>query len=233
MEIPGFSPIRERQAGIFVIDDHPLMREGLAKVVELEPDMQVTGETGQARGAVDRLLDAKPDAVLLDLSLKDGNGLELIKDIRAAGISAPILVLSMHDESLYAERALKAGANGYLMKDEATDQVVEGLRLVLSGEVYLSPRMNRLLLKRLSGGRGSADQDHGVTRLTDRELEILELIGRGQPSGAIAQTLGISPRTVGAHRSNIREKLGLASGSEVVRYAVQWVDAEMPDSFRP
>lgn len=216
--------------GVFVIDDHPLMREGLAKVVSLEPDMRVVGEYAQVRGAVDAVRSAGPDVILLDLSLKDGSGLELIKDLRAAGIPAPVLVLSMHDESLYAERALKAGANGYLMKDQATHQVVEGLRLILSGEVYLSPRMNRLLLKRMAGGKGQGAKDPGTTRLTDRELEILELIGRGQPSGTIAQTLGISPRTVGAHRSNIREKLGLATGSELMRYAVKWVDSDRSDS---
>lgn len=216
-----------RTIRVFLIDDHPVMREGLSAVISQEADMVVAGQLGEARGALDVLLRERPDVVLLDLTFKDGNGLELIKDFRAAGVEAPVLVLSMHDECIYAERVLKAGGNGYLMKEESADQVIEGIRAVLRNEVVLSGRMNRVLLKRMAGigprGGGSA----GVSALTDRELEVLELIGRGQPSGAIANALGISPRTVGAHRSNIREKLGLASGSELVHYAVKWVDSRM------
>ena len=218
---PAVSPL-----GVFLIDDHPLIREGLTKVISAEHDMKVVGESGGCRGALATVQQSSPDVILVDLSLKDGSGLELIKDLRAAGIGVPVIVLSMHDEALYAERALKAGANGYLMKDEAPAEMVNALRYVMRGEIYLSARMSRLLLRRFAGGRASPASE-GVNSLTDRELEVLELLGRGQSCGSIAATLGISPRTVGAHRTNIREKLGIASGGELVRYAVQWVDSKL------
>lgn len=201
------------------------MREGLAAVIAMQPDMTVAGQIGEARGAVDILLAEKPDAITMDLTLRDGNGLELIKDLRAAGIEAPILVVSMHEESLYAERVLKAGGNGYLMKEESAGEVIDGLRAVLQNEVWLSARMNRLLLKRMTRNGLRGEKKAGISSLTDRELQVLEQIGYGQASGCIANILGISPRTVGAHRANIREKLGLASGAELVRFAVRWVDS--------
>jgi DNA-binding NarL/FixJ family response regulator len=179
---------------------------------------------GESRGAIDAVLKAQPDAVLLDLSLPDGSGLELIKDLRASGFTAPVLVLSMHDERLYAERVLKAGASGYLMKEEAPERVVEVIYTVLRGDVFLSSAINRRILKRLAGCDRPEPDGYLLHRLTDREFEVFELIGKGMPSRAIAANLKISTKTVDAHRSHIKEKLGLADGTELVRYAVRWVE---------
>lgn len=219
-------PANNTPCRVFVIDDHPLMRAGLARVISLDEDLELVGERGTARGALDEVLRLRPDTILLDLSLKDSNGLELIKDLRAAGVDTPILVVSMHDESLYAERVLKAGGNGYLMKEEATDRLVEGIHTVMADEIFLSNEMNRMMLKRLAGRGKRGTVEPSVRQLTDREIEILELIGRGMPSRTIAENLGISPRTVGAHRSNIRDKLGFSTAAELVRYAVRWIDKE-------
>jgi len=214
----------ERAHRVFVIDDHPLMRAGMAKVVGMEPDLHLCGELGSGRGSVDVLLREQPDVILLDLSLQDCSGLELIKDYRAAGIESAILVVSMHDEALYADRALRAGANGYLMKEEVTKRVVEGIRSVLRGEIFLSDPMQRLMLKRMAGRDKPLHDGLSLDRLTDREFEVFELIGKGMPSRQVAENLGISPKTVDAHRTHIKEKLGFTDGAAMVRYAVRWVE---------
>ncbi len=219
----------DKTARVFVIDDHPLIRAGLASVISMEDDLELVGARGTARGALDEIRHLQPDAILLDLSLRDSNGLELIKDLRAAGIEIPVLVVSMHDESLYAERVLRAGGNGYLMKGEPADRLVEGIRTVVSDEIFLSDEMNRLMLRRVAGRRENTPREPSVRQLTDREIEILELIGLGMASRTIAETLGISPRTVGAHRSNIRDKLGFTSAAELVRHAVRWVEKASKD----
>lgn len=209
---------------MFVIDDHPLMRAGMARVLGMEDDLEFCGELGSGRGAVDVLLDLQPDVVLLDLSLKDCSGLELIKDFRAAGIQSAILVISMHDEVLYTERVLRAGANGYLMKEEAADKVVEGIRALLRGEIFLSEKMKGVMLHSMVGRNHSQSDGNSLSLLTDREFEVFELIGKGMPPRVIAGNLGISPKTVDAHRAHIKDKLGFLSGSELLRYAVRWVE---------
>ncbi len=209
---------------IFIIDDHPLMRAGMAKVIGMEKHLELVGELGQGRGAVDAVMQAKPDVILLDLSLKDSSGLELIKDLRAAEIGAAILVISMHDEVLYTERVLRAGANGYLMKEEAADRVIEGIRTLLSGEIFLSEKMQRMMLNSMVGHSLSNQESNSLSSLTDREFEVFELIGKGKPPRVIAENLGISPKTVDAHRAHIKDKLGFATGSELLRYAVRWVE---------
>ena len=217
-------PTKTKTFRVFLIDDHPLMRAGTAKVIDMDPRLEVCGELGRGRGAMDAVLQTDVDVILLDLSLPDCSGLELIKDFRAVGIEAAILVLSMHDETLYAERVLKAGANGYLMKEEATERVVEGIHTVLGGDIFLSEEMNRRMLKRMAGCDRPSSDGLSLDRLTDREFEVFELIGKGMPSRSIAKSLGISPKTVDAHRSHMKEKLGFTDGTELVRYAVRWVE---------
>lgn len=209
---------------VFIIDDHPLMRAGMAKVIAMEDDLELCGELGQGRGAVDAVEKAGADIILLDLSLKDSSGLELIKDFRAADIEAGILVISMHDEVLYTERVLRAGANGYLMKEEAADRVIEGIRTLIKGEIFLSEKMQRMMLNSMVGHSSTKEGDTSLSSLTDREFEVFELIGKGKPPRVIAENLGISPKTVDAHRAHIKEKLGFTSGSELLRYAVRWVE---------
>lgn len=209
---------------IFVIDDHPLIREGMSRVIDLENDLQICEAMDGTRGAVDAVERSNCDLLLLDLSLGDGSGLELIKDLRAAQVSCPILVLSMHDEMLYAERVLRAGANGYLMKEAATDHVVQAIRTLLDGEIYLSEDMKRSMLQSLSG-KSQGGGKISVGRLTDRELEIFELLGQGVQPQRIAETLHLSPKTVDSHRANMREKLGFSSSTELTCAAVRWVES--------
>lgn len=218
------SPITSPGKSVFVIEDHPLMLTGISTVIDLADDLEVCGSVRSGKGALDSLQSAQPSAVLLELSLRDCSGLELIRDFRAAEFEPPILVLSHLDETLYAERALRAGANGYLMKKEPTERLIDGIRTVLQGDIYLSERMHRLILKRMAGQLDASDR-FSISRLTDRELEIFERIGSGLKSGEIARILGISPKTVDAHRANIKEKLGLSDGAELVRSAVRWVEA--------
>lgn len=210
---------------VFIIDDHPIMRVGLQRVIETDPSFQVCGEYGKGRGAVDAVLKSNADVILLDLSLPDGSGLELIKDLRAANQTTPILVVSMHDECLYAERVLKAGANGYIMKQEASENVLQGLTEILNGDIFVSQRLYRRMLKRMTRRSRSSSDQPSLELLSDREFEVFEMIGRGVPTREIAQTLNISTKTVDAHRANIKEKLGLTNGQEVVRYAVRWLEA--------
>ncbi|MDF1811555.1 MAG: response regulator transcription factor [Verrucomicrobiales bacterium] len=210
---------------IYLIDDHPLMRAGMAKVIEMEDDLKICGEFGQGKGALDVVRKATPDVIILDISLKDSSGLELIKDFRAVGLNTPILVVSTHDEALYAERILKAGANGYLMKEEATDRLIGAIRCVLQGGIFLSDQMNTVMLKRFAGTRGVDSSEATLQRLTDREFEVFEMIGKGLPPRVIAGNLGISPKTVDAHRCNIKEKLAIKDGSELIRYAVSWIES--------
>lgn len=209
---------------IFLIDDHPVMRAGLAKLIDGESDLELCGEIEGGRGAVGIVERACPDVILLDLSLGDRSGLELIKDLRAAGIPAGILVVSMHDEVLYAERVLRAGANGYLMKVEAPGRVIEGIRTVARGGIFLSDKMSRSMLHSMVGGSLSNGEKHLLSVLTDREFEVLRLIGKGHPPRVIADSLGISPKTIDTHRAHIKEKLGFANGAELLRFAVLWAE---------
>lgn len=207
---------------IFVIDDHPSTRMGLKVIINMESDMEVCGELDQARGAVDEVARLKPDAMLLDLRLKGYSGLELIKDLRAAGHRLPILVLSSADENFYSRRVLSAKGNGYLMKEEAPEHIIDGLRTVLRGDVYLSEGMVRQQINHMNGMSPPVPGDAAVDQLTDREFEVFELLGEGLPADSIAMRLGISPKTVHAHQTNIKEKLGLSKSRELVRHAIQW-----------
>jgi DNA-binding NarL/FixJ family response regulator len=215
---------RNRLKQILIVDDHPVFREGLGALVKREPDMAVCGETDTAAQALTEAERLEPDLVLADISLPGKGGLELIKDLRAARPELAVLVVSMHDETLYAERVLRAGARGYIMKQAGPDKMLQAIRQVLDGQIYLSAKMSARILDAFSGRPLNASSP--ISRLTDRELEILRLIGQGKDSQKIADQLHLSVKTVDAHRSNIKEKLGLESGTELICYAARWVEAQ-------
>jgi DNA-binding NarL/FixJ family response regulator len=212
----------EARARILIVDDHPVVRSGLRMLIDDEPDLFVCGEAGDADEAI-RALDAKkPDLVIVDLSLKGSSGLELIKRIKSRETGSKMLVSSMFDESLYAERVLNAGALGYVSKQEAMEKVIEAIRCVLSGRVYLSATMSDRMLHRLTRDH-QAPERSPVESLSDRELEVFEMIGRGRTTGEIATQLHLSVKTVETHREKIKAKLRLKSAAELYQYAVRWV----------
>ncbi len=208
---------------LVLIDDHPIMRHGLAQLIRAEDGLDVIGEAGSAREGFEVVGSLRPDLAVIDLTLPDKNGLELVKDIRAAYPATQCIVLSMHDETLYGERALRAGARGYVMKEAAADHLVTAIHKVISGGLYVSESLNARMLEQVTGS--SRSQATGMDALTDRELEILALIGKGVATKNIAAQLGISARTVEAHRAHIKEKLGMTDGAALVRHAVQWVES--------
>lgn len=213
--------LKTRRSRVFIIDDHPIVREGIALQIGGEPDMVVCGEAEDVADALARIPAAVPDVILVDISLKTGNGIDLVKRIRARGSTVRILVWSMHAENLYAERALRAGANGYVNKRDATRQVLEGLRAVLAGKVYVSADLASQLLTRLvSGSRAAAG---AVALLTDRELEAFNLLGRGLSTQQIAEQMHVSPKTVETYRIRVKEKLGVTTLAELIQRATHWV----------
>lgn len=203
-----------------IVDDHPLLRLGLSRLIEGDGDIEVCCEADTIGEAL-RLAQAKaPDLVISDLSLADGNGLDLIKRLRAAHPNVRILVCSMHDEALFAYRALDAGAMGYICKEEATLRIVDAVRQVLSGKIWLSDAMTERMLQGFS--HGGLSSRRGIDSLSNRELEVFGMIGRGVKTSEIAEQLHLSVKTVESHRENIKKKLNLDSGSELNRYAMQW-----------
>ena len=211
---------------ILIVDDHPMMREGLAQLIEHEPDLSTIGQANDAAQALQAIAAAMPHLVILDISLPDKSGLELIKDIQALHPALPVLVLSMHDESLYAERVLRAGGRGYIMKQEGGKKLMEAIRQVLNGKIYVSERISAKILELFSGHRPEAHSS--VEQLTDREFEVFQLIGQGQGTRQIAERLHLSVKTVEVHRANIKKKLEFESGADVVRYAIRWTEAQQP-----
>ncbi len=209
---------------IVIVDDHPLFRKGLEQLIHSDGAFAVCGEAGNAPEAMDVIRKLDPDLVIVDLSLPGANGIELIKNIRAEFSKLPILVLSMHDESLYALRALRAGAEGYVMKHEAMANVVQAIHEVFSGRPYLSPAMAAQVITKFAKKSSEGESD-AVDRLSDRELEVLELIGKGNEIRQIGKLLHLSPKTVETHRAHIKEKLNLQNARQVARFAVQWVGA--------
>jgi len=212
---------------IFIVDDHPLVREWLGNLLRLEPDFEVCGQAEDAAGALAAMAAAPPDVAILDLSLKSGSGLQLIKDLRERHPGVATLVLSMHEEIYYAERALRAGASGYVTKRESTDRIVEAIRQVRAGRIYASPELLARLAERMVG-RAPPPAQGAVTILSDREIEVFRRLGMGQPTRRIATELGVSIKTVQAFCARIKDKLNLASGAELVREAVRWVEREAP-----
>jgi DNA-binding NarL/FixJ family response regulator len=206
---------------VLVVDDHPLLRQGLAMLINQQADMQVCGEAEEAHAAMQSIAEKHPDIIILDLSLKGPDGLELLKSIRAAYPDLPVLVLSMHDEAIYAERTLRARANGYIMKQEATDKVLVALRRIFSGDVYLSDSMSKKMLQHYIDGAPPLLQSR-IAALSDRELEVFHLIGEGLTTREIADELHLSVKTVETYQAHIKDKLSLRSGRELIQHAIQW-----------
>lgn len=209
-----------------IVDDHPVMRMGLSHLIQASGELDVCGEAGTAASAIELLesLD-QVDLVIIDLSLPDRNGLELIKDIRAMNDEIKCLVISSHDEQLYAERVLRAGGRGYIMKDRAPSVLIEAITQVLGGGVFVSPEMTAKLMEVFAGG-SSASRSGSVSALTDRELEVYRAIGEGKTSREIAGLLGISIRTVDAHRTHIKDKLGFRDAAELTYEAIRWMESQ-------
>jgi DNA-binding NarL/FixJ family response regulator len=209
---------------VVVVDDHPMFRDRLAQIIDHEPDMQVCGEAGDAQEGLRVVQSTKPDLVIVDITLTGINGLELVKTLRALSLKMAVLVLSMHDESLYAERALRAGASGYITKRQPAAEVVTAIRRVLAGEVYLSGKTAAGLLRGLTpGGPAAAASTNPVRRLTNRELEVMQLIGRGRTTREIAAALELGMATVDTYRARIKEKLNLRNAMELQHFAIRWV----------
>ena len=211
---------------ILLVDDHPLVREGLANLIHQQPDLEVCGEAASEPQALQLIGSLQPDIAVVDISLENGSGLELMKSIKAMHPTVAMLALSMHDESLYAERALRAGARGYLMKREAAKKVIQGIRAVLAGQVFVSEKISALMAERFVEGRSAGTSP--VEQLSDRELEVFQLLGRGQSTRQIADHLHVGFKTVQAYCARIKDKLQLPNATELLRAAMQW-NAEQPE----
>jgi DNA-binding NarL/FixJ family response regulator len=207
---------------VFLVDDHPLVREWLTQLIQRESDLTVCGEAEDTQDALEMITATEPDIAIVDISLKTTHGLELVKDLQARFPSLPVLILSMHDESLYAERVLRAGAKGYITKQEATKKILPAIRQVLSGEIYISEKMSSRMVHKMVLGRAE-EQKSPIERLTDRELEVFQLIGCGQGTRRIAAELHLGIKTVESYRARIKEKLKLEDGTQLLQQAIQWV----------
>jgi DNA-binding NarL/FixJ family response regulator len=210
---------------ILIVDDHPMMRQGLAQLISMEPDLAICGEAENAGGALDAIGKLKPDLVLADISLPGRNGLELIKDFQAIQPGLPVLVISMHEESLYAERVLRAGGRGYIMKQEGGKKLMLAIRQVLEGKIYVSEKMSANILEIFSGRRAGAEGSP-LEKLSDREFEVFQLISQGQGTKEIAEKLHLSVKTIDVHRANIKTKLKLNSAPELIHFAVRWSESQ-------
>jgi DNA-binding NarL/FixJ family response regulator len=210
---------------VLIVDDHPVVRDGLRQLIESEQDLTVCGEAASGEEAVQVASKSKPDLAIVDITLGGVDGMELIKNLKAILPSLKILVLSMHDETHYAERALRAGASGYVMKREARDQIMQAIRVVLAEDIYVSERIKSTLLHQyFHAADGKARSP--ISRLSDRELEVLTLLGQGLSSKEIGERLHLSPKTVDSHRTHMKEKLELAGAPELIRFAFEWVNSQ-------
>jgi DNA-binding NarL/FixJ family response regulator len=213
------SPSLTPKCRVFLIDDHPIVRQGLALFIEREPDLAVCGQAEGTTSALQAIPELVPDFIVLDISLDGPDGLELLKTLRARYPNLPVLILSMHDESAYAERALRAGANGYIMKQEATEKVLTAIRQILRGDIYLSERLTKRMLRQFV--HGAVPPGDPLARLSDRELEVYRLIGAGHGTRRIADELHVSTKTVESYQAHIKEKLSLRNARELVQHAIE------------
>ena len=209
---------------ILIVDDHPIVRRGLAELVNHEDDFAVCGQAEDYHEALRAIGQLNPNMAVVDISLKETSGLELIRDVHSQHPDLPILALSMHDETLYAERALRAGAMGYIMKQEATENVIAAIRKILGGEIYVSDRMASKMVRKLVAGQ-TVTTDSSVDCLSDRELEVFRLIGKGHGTRQISERLYLSVKTIETYRAHIKDKLNLADAAELLQYAIQWVSS--------
>jgi DNA-binding NarL/FixJ family response regulator len=209
---------------IYVVDDHPMMRRGYAALIDGEPDLVLAGQAGNGEEAMLQIPEAKPDLVVADVFLGGMSGIELVRHIKTFLPRLPVLVISMHDEKLYADRALEAGAAGYLMKTSSDEEILTAMRRILAGHFHLSDEMEGRILHRLLAGPQESLPQSGLAQLSNRQLEVFQFIGHGLTTGEIAERLYISRKTVESHSSEIKKKLGLRSGTELMRQAVKWVE---------
>ena len=221
MKLEKKKPIR-----ILLVDDHPIVRHGMRQLIEVEEDMMVCGEAADAIEGLSVLQSSNPDMAIVDISMEGKNGIELIKDIRVRQKDFPIIVLSVHSEVTYAERALKAGAQGYILKQEAPGIIISAIRKIMGGNIFVCERMASKLLSKLAPSRSTGFDDSPVACLSDRELEILEMIGHGQGPKQISETLNISVNTVQTYRSRIKVKLNLKTAAEPVKFATEWLRSQ-------
>jgi len=210
---------------IFVLDDHPITRYGLAQLINHEPDLLVCGEAATAQDALATISSAQPDLVLADITMPGRSGLEFIKDAQVQYPKVPVLVMSMHDESIYAERVLRAGGRGYIMKNQGGEKLLEAMRWVLGGEIYVSPSVSAAVLDVFSR-RGNSAGGASLSMLSDREFEVFQLIGQGYSTQQIGRRLNLSVKTIGTHRQHIKEKLKVETAPELIKQAVQWTAAQ-------
>ena len=223
MEKPN-TPAGANKARIFIVDDHPIVRRGLQFMLNLEPNMMVCGEAENGMEALRKIPTARPEAAIVDLSLKGSSGLDLIRNLRSQFPKLKLLVFSMHDEVFYAQRVLRLGAHGYITKEEGAEKAVEALRMILKGKRYVSPAIAERIFDNLSGG--PTEGESAVEQLSDRELEVLQLIGGGMGTRAISEHLILSIKTIESYRENIKTKLGLKDAAQLVSYAHNWVNRE-------
>ncbi len=217
---------RRSKRTILIVDDHPIVRQGLAQLINQESDLVVCGQAEDAHQAMQAIRESNPDMVIVDISLRETSGVELIKDLKIQYPDLPVLTLAMHDEMVYGERALRAGARGYIMKQEATEKVVTAIRRVLAGEVYVSDDMAAKMVSKLVGGPGRKTGSP-VERLSDREFEVFRMLGEGYNTREMADKLHLSVKTIETYRAHIKNKLALQDASELLRSAIQWVNTEL------
>ena len=210
-----------KKSQVFIVDDHPIVREGLTTIINHESDLNVCGEANDAHQALKSIAELKPNVVIVDISLKNSDGIDLTKSIKARCPKLSIIVLSIHDEGIYAERALLAGAQAYLMKDAASDNIIKAIRTVLGGEIYVSNAVSNKFLHKIAGDRASENKTP-IESLSDRELEIFRMIGQGYKTSQIAAQLYLSIKTIETYRGRIKEKLGLANATEPLQYSIKW-----------
>jgi DNA-binding NarL/FixJ family response regulator len=221
MKKPAKKPKHKKR--VFLVDDHPAMRQGLKELINQEEDLAVCGEADDVHSALDGIQKAKPDIAIVDLTLKESSGLDLVKDLKIRFTALPVLILSMHNETLYAERSIRAGARGYIMKEATTENIIVAIRRVLGGDIYLSPDISSKMLKKMAGVR-TGDTD-SVESLSDRELEVFRLIGEGLRTRDIAERLHLSVKTVESYREHIKIKLHLDNAAKLTRAAVEWAQS--------
>jgi DNA-binding NarL/FixJ family response regulator len=222
---PAPAPAQPPRKRILIVDDHPFMRAGLAQLIDKQPDLQVCGEAADPGEALRKLGQLSVDVVLTDITMPGRSGIEFIKDVQAIHPKLPMLVVSMHDEVIYAERVVRAGARGYIMKEAGGENLLFAIRQVLAGQVYVSPRVSAKILDDMSS-RKPRGSNSPIEKLSDREFEIFQLVGQGKSTRDIAAQLGLSPKTVDVHRANIKEKLSLKDATALVRHAVRWVETQ-------